>query len=202
MPSPAAQDAPPPQRTSPTGRPMRADARRNRERLLAAAREVFAEKPNDASMDDVARRAGVGIATLFRNFPKRIDLVGALYDEDLDALADRAAELAATRQPWEALTEWLDAFVTFTQAKRTIFAEVIQSFERDPESAQRTRDRIDAAVGTVLERAHAAGEVDPDLTVHDLIQLIGGLVLSVATDDSRTPYLLGLVLRGIRAPGR
>ncbi|RMX06817.1 TetR/AcrR family transcriptional regulator [Pseudothauera nasutitermitis] len=179
---------------------MRLDARRNRERVLLAAREVFAEKQHDASMDDVARRAGVGIGTLFRNFPKRIDLVRALYEEDLQQLGPLAAELAITHKPWEGLVEWLQAFVAFSQANRAIICELSQPSERDPEFDRRAREQIDDAVGNVLDRALAARAVDPDLTPGDLVQLIGGIVLSIAADETRNDYLLNLMLRGIRTP--
>lgn len=182
----------------PTQRATRLDARLNRERLLIAAREIFTEKPLDASMDDVAKRAGVGTGTLFRNFPRRIDLVRAIYEENLEQLGTLAAELSTTREPWEGLVEWLHAFVAFSQANRSIIGEMSQASERDPEFDRRCRAQIDAAIGDVLDRALAARAVDPDLTTGDLVQLIGGIVLSIAADDTRNDYLLKLMLRGIQ----
>lgn len=186
--------------TRPTQRATRLDARLNRERLLVAACEIFAERPLDASMEDVARRAGVGTGTLFRNFPRRIDLVRAIYEESLEKLGTLAAELSATRAPWEALVEWLHAFVIFSQANRAIIGEMSQASERDPAFDRRCRAQVDAAIGDVLDRALAAREVDPGLTVADLVQLIGGIVLSIAADETRNEYLLKLMLRGIRRP--
>ncbi|GGM63000.1 TetR/AcrR family transcriptional regulator [Microbacterium saperdae] len=181
-------------------RAMRADARRNRERLLIAAHEVFTEKPHEASMDDVAKRAGVGTGTLFRNFPTRIDLIRAIYEENLQQLGALAAEISRTREPWEGLVEWLHAFVVFSQMNRAIIGELNQAANHDPEFDRRTTEQIDTAVGNVLKRAHAAHAVDPDLTARDLVQLIGGLVLFMATDDTRNDYLLGLIVRGIQMP--
>src|SRR4051795_4372236 len=97
--------------TTPTSlapeRPKRADARRNYEKLLAAAREAFAERDTEASLDEIARRAGVGIGTLYRHFPTREALLGAIIGEGVRRLGARAADLSATREPGEALEEWL-----------------------------------------------------------------------------------------------
>lgn len=183
-----------------THRATRLDARRNRERLLTAAREIFTENPHEASMDDVAKRAGVGTGTLFRHFPKRIDLIRAIFEENLVQLGTLAADLSTTREPWEGLVEWLHAFVTFSQANRAIIGEMSQPSERDPAFDRRCRSQIDAAIGDVLDRALTARAVDPGLTAGDLVQLIGGMVLSIAADDTRNDYLLRLMLRGIRRP--
>lgn len=186
--------------SAPTQRATRLDARLNRERLLIAAREIFTEKPHDASMDDVAKRAGVGTGTLFRNFPRRIDLVRAIFEENLEQLGTLSAELSTMCEPWEGLVEWLHAFVAFSQANRAIIGEMSQPSERDPAFDRRCRAQIDSAIGDVLDRALAAREVDPDLTAGDLVQLIGGMVLSITPDDTRIDYLLKLLLRGIQRP--
>src|SRR3954463_8355120 len=91
-------------------RPKRADALRNYEKLLAAAREAFTEADRSASLEDIARRAGVGIGTLYRNFPTRADLVEAVYVDEVEALS-RSADESAQRDPWDALTSWLQRFV-------------------------------------------------------------------------------------------
>lgn len=195
-----ATDPPAPGEAASPRRAMRLDARRNRERLLVAAHEIFTEKPRTASMDDVAKRAGVGTGTLFRNFPTRIDLIHAIYEENLQQLGALAAELSNTHEPWAGLVEWLHAFVAFSQTNRAIIAEMNQASNHDPSFDRRTTEQIDSAVGNVLDRAHAAHAVDPDLTARDLVQLIGGIVLFMATDDTRNEYLLGLMLRGIQTP--
>jgi AcrR family transcriptional regulator len=177
---------------------MRADARRNRERVFQVAREMFSEDPHSAGMDEIARRAGVGIGTLYRNFPSRIDLIEAIYREDLAALATLADRLIETRNPWDALAEWLLGFARFTESKRAILGELGQAFEANPDLAAQARHQIDSAALKVLTRAHAAGAVRPDVTAPDLIQLVGGFVLFIAADPERTDHLLGVVLDGLR----
>src|SRR5580700_3557189 len=93
-----------------SGRPLRADAKRNYERLLAAARVVFAEHGGGASMEAIAKEAGVGVGTLYRHFPKRIDIVEAVYREDVDELVRAADALILEMEPWPALVAWLKAF--------------------------------------------------------------------------------------------
>src|SRR3954452_13056733 len=116
--------------TSPTtepvqlsNRPKRADALRNYERLVAAAREAFTEADRSASLEDIARRAGVGIGTLYRHFPTRADLVQAIYVDEVEALSRSAAELAAL-EPWEALTSWLGRFVGYVATKHALADEL------------------------------------------------------------------------------
>lgn len=184
-------------RTDPE-RPMRADARRNRERVFQAAREMFSENPHEAGMDEIAQRAGVGIGTLYRNFPSRIDLIEAIYREDLAVLATLADELIKTRSPWDAMADWLLSFARFTEVKRAILGELGQAFEANPDLAAQARHQIDAAALKVLQRAQAAGTVRLDVTAPDLIQLVGGFVLFIAANPERTDHLLGVVLDGLR----
>src|SRR5689334_8589421 len=100
-------------------RPQRADARRNFDALLAAARDAFAENGTEASLEDIARRAGVGIGTLYRNFPTRQDLFEAVYVEEIDQLGQVAAAVAEL-PPWEALTAWIGQFVSYAATKRAV----------------------------------------------------------------------------------
>src|SRR5919206_353115 len=104
-------------------RPKRADALRNYEKLVAAAREAFTEADRSASLEDIARRAGVGIGTLYRNFPTRADLVQAVYVDEVEALSRSAGELAE-RDPWEALTAWLHRFVGYVATKQALADEL------------------------------------------------------------------------------
>src|SRR6476661_3729301 len=104
-------------------RPMRADARRNYERLLQAARAVLAERGSEASMEEIARRADVGVGTLYRHFRRRIDLVEAVYREDVESLVTLADTVVVNATPWDALVEWLDGFVRYAQAKRVFLTE-------------------------------------------------------------------------------
>src|SRR4051812_10378514 len=99
-----------------TSRPKRADARRNYDRLIAAAREAFTEADRSVSLEDIARRAGVGMGTLYRHFPTRADMIQAVYVEEVEALARSAANLAH-EEPWDALTRWLHGFVGYIATK-------------------------------------------------------------------------------------
>src|ERR671920_227489 len=114
------QTAPPVQLSN---RPKRADALRNYEKLVAAAREAFTEADRSASLEDIARRAGVGIGTLYRNFPTRPDLVEAVYVDEVEALS-RSAEELADLEPWEALTSWLGRFVGYVATKQALSDEL------------------------------------------------------------------------------
>src|SRR3954462_1695679 len=111
-------------------RPKRADALRNYEKLVAAAREAFTEADRSASLEDIARRAGVGIGTLYRNFPTRSDLVEAVYVDEVEGLARSAAELADL-EPWEALSAWLGRFVGYVATKQALSEELFAIADRD-----------------------------------------------------------------------
>jgi AcrR family transcriptional regulator len=180
-------------------RPMRADARRNRARLVHAARTVLAARGSEASFEEIARTADVGVGTLYRHFPRRIDLVEAVYREDVDALVARGDELLATAEPWEALAGWLEAFVAYAAAKRTFLTELHEAFEKNPELAVRSRERIHAATGEVLTRAQKAGFARPDIDQRELMQLVGGMCMAQATTVQQNLGLLTFVLDGIRA---
>src|SRR5205823_2137457 len=111
-------------------RPKRADARRNYEKVLAAAREAFAEGGESTSLEGIARRADVGIGTLYRHFPNRQALVEALYLDEVDEIARSAAELADT-DPWEALNTWFERFIGYMATKQALAAELLNYLDRD-----------------------------------------------------------------------
>ena len=179
-------------------RPMRADALRNRERVLDAARKLFATDESDPSMERIARAAGVGVGTMYRNWPSRSDLVEEVYRDNLAGLAALAEQLEADHEPWDALEQWLRAYLTHAQSKRGMLAELTASFDARPELRSESRRQVLHAATTVLEPAQAAGVVRADLTAADLIQLVSGMVLPALTDPSRSAYLLDVVLAGIR----
>jgi AcrR family transcriptional regulator len=181
-------------------RPRRADASRNRARLVEAARSVFAERGTAATVEEIARAADVGVGTLYRHFPRRIDLVEAVYLEDVEGLVALADELATTVAPWEGLVAWLEGFVRYAQAKRTFLTELHEAFEKSPDLALQSRERIAAAVGTVLSRAQGAGVARPDLDQHDLMQLVGGMCMARNATLEQNQRLLTFLLDGIRAP--
>ncbi|MFI5269942.1 MAG: TetR/AcrR family transcriptional regulator, partial [Chloroflexota bacterium] len=136
---------------------MRADAKRNYERLLQAGREVLSERGSEASMEEIAKRADVGVGTLYRHFPRRIDLVEAVYRKDVDGLVALAEQLGATLDPWQALAEWLVGFVEYGQSKRVFLTELHEAFEKCPDLALSSREKIGGAAAQVLGRAQRAG---------------------------------------------
>ncbi len=181
------------------GRPLRSDARRNRDRLVEAAREVFTARGSEASIEEIAKKADVGVGTLYRHFPRRIDLVEAVYLEDVDGLVSLGAQVIEVAEPWDALVAWLEGFVRYAQAKRTFLTELHEAFEKNPDLALTSREKIRTALGTVLDRASRAGAVRPDLTKDDLMQLVGGMCMARSATLEQNERLLTVVLDGIRA---
>jgi AcrR family transcriptional regulator len=180
-------------------RPMRADARRNYERLVAAARDVFAAEGDGASMEAVARKAEVGVGTLYRHFPKRIDLVEAVYTTDVDELVEAAEEAVDSLGPWEAVVAFLEAFVRYAQSKRTFLNELREAFEEHPDLKLASRERIDAATNLVVRRGQEAGVVRADVEGADVTQLLGPMCTSPTITREQTSRLLPMILDGLKA---
>lgn len=175
-------------------RPLRADARRNFEAIIASARTVFGESGADASLEEIARQAGVGIATLYRNFPNRSDLLEAVYFDEVEALGTTAQDLADL-PPWDALVGWLRRFASYSATKKAI----IDSLNRDTDAFRAARDALYAAGEPVLARAQAAGAARADTTIDDVMRLILGVLSTGVTGDDQRERMLGLALDGIRA---
>lgn len=178
---------------------MRADARRNYERLLAAADEVFSERGVDASLEEVARRAGVGIGTFYRHFPSRRELTEALVRDWAEDLARQARGLAEKYEPAEALAEWLRAIAVHTTRYREMKAALIAN--GDPELKSYCRDVVEQAGESILKPAVAAGEVRDDVTAIELLRFANAIVLATekAPDPSvEADRMLDIVLAGIR----
>jgi len=183
-------------------RPMRADARRNYARLVEAAREVFSARGSEASIEEIAKRADVGVGTLYRHFPRRIDLVEAVYREDVDGLVTLADQVSDELEPWDALVAWLEGFVRYAQTKRTFLTELHEAFEKNPALALTSREKMRGAAGTVLVGAQQAEAARSDLDAADLMQLVGGMCMARNATLPQNQRLLTLVLDGIRAsPG-
>jgi AcrR family transcriptional regulator len=181
-------------------RPQRADARRNYDLLVTAARDVFAAEGEGASMEAVARKAGVGVGTLYRHFPKRIELVEAVYTTDVDELIQTAEEAVATLEPWPAVVAFLEAFVRYAQSKRTFLNELREAFEEHPDLRLASRERIDAATELVIRRAQDAGVVRADVAGADVTQLLGPMCTSPTITTEQTVRLLPMILDGMRPP--
>ncbi|WP_225095115.1 TetR/AcrR family transcriptional regulator [Streptomyces sp. CoH27] len=174
-------------------RPHRKDAARNYDALLAAAREAFAEHGSDASLEDIARRAGVGIGTLYRNFPTRRDLFESVYADDVNALCQAAVEIA-DREPWEALTAWLDRFAGYMVTKRA----VREALNDESEIFQSCRESMYSAGGPLLERAQQAGVARADMDFGDLLRMVAGITATAFDDDAQRDRVLAIALDGVR----
>src|SRR4051812_29498948 len=178
-------------------RPKRADALRNYERLLAAAREAFMEADRSASLEDIARRAGVGIGTLYRNFPTRADLIEAVYVDEVEAISRSAAQLA-DRPPWEALSAWLHRFLGYVATKQALAEELFAVADRNAEVFASSRTALHAAGEPLLRRAQEAGEVRADANIEDVIRMVGGIAKMPAAEPAEIERVLSLALDGLR----
>jgi AcrR family transcriptional regulator len=177
-------------------RPQRADARRNYEKLVSAAREVFAQDGTSASLEDIARRAQVGIGTLYRHFPTRQHLLEAVYLDEVEAICRSAAGLADLA-PWDALEAWLREFVGFAATKRALAQEMLATIGSDAEVFRTCREAISAAGDELLGRAQAAGVVRADANFMDIGRLLGGIA-SIQSDPEQIERILEIVLDGLR----
>jgi len=178
-------------------RPKRADARRNYEKLLAAAREAFAEQGTAATLEDIAARAGVGIGTLYRHFPTRPDLLEAVYLDEVQAIC-ASAEKYADLPPWEALSGWLREFVAFAATKRALAEEMFTYIDRDAELFKSCAQGIYGAGEPLLKRAQEAGEVRTDTDVSDVTKMIAGIAAIRTTDPEQIDRIVAVALDGLR----
>jgi AcrR family transcriptional regulator len=178
-------------------RPKRADARRNYEKVLAAAREAFAEGGESTALEEIARRAGVGIGTLYRHFPNRQALLEALYVDEVEEVC-RSAEQLDGADPWEALNGWFVRFIGYLATKQALAAELLNYLDRDAQLFQASRAALFEAGEPLLERAQEAGVVRPDVEIADVIQMVIGIAKIPAGDPGRTEHILRIALDGLR----
>jgi len=158
----------------PTRKP-RADAARNRERVLEAAKVVFSAGGPEASLEAVARTAGVGIGTLYRHFPTREALFEAVYRHEVQHLADLAERLKQQAQPIEALRQWMRSNVKFVATKKGMSAALALAAYKNSELFSYSFDRLTRAVGGLLDQAIAAGDIRADITSEDLLRALVGM---------------------------
>jgi AcrR family transcriptional regulator len=183
-------------------RPKRADARRNYEKVLVAAREAFAERGTSTSLEEIARRAEVGIGTLYRNFPNRQALLEAVYVDEVDNLCRSAAEFDAL-PPWDAFVAWTHRLVGYLATKQALAHELLEYVDRDAPLFRTCRESLLSAGQPLLDRAQQAGELRPDTDLWEIIQLVGGLAKIPAAEPSQLDHMLQIALDGLRyrAPG-
>ena len=182
----------------PHDRPLRADARRNYERLVVAAREAFTEHGAEAHLDDIARRANVGPGTLYRHFPNREVLLAAVYRDDVEALTARADELAERLPPWDALDAWLRLQLEYIKAKRGLGSAVKTMLSNDSETLAWCRDTMRAALRRLLTSAQEAGAVRADVDATEVLRLVHGVGIASEPVPDQADRLLTLVLDGLR----
>jgi AcrR family transcriptional regulator len=158
-----------------TTRRPRTDAIRNRERVLEAAKVVFSAGGPDASLEAVARQAGVGIGTLYRHFPTREALFEAVYRREVEHLAELAEQLKAEMPPVDALRHWLRSNVEFVATKKGMSAALALAVNNSSELTAYSFERLTKAVGRLLDRAIAAGEIRADISPEDLLRALVGM---------------------------
>jgi AcrR family transcriptional regulator len=187
----------------PADRGMRADAKRNYQKLLTAAAEAFAERgADDVSLEEIAKRAGVGIGTLYRHFPNRQALLEAVYRDQVEALRARAEELVATKPPAEALATWLRDLVDFGRTKRMLTSAMLTTVTQDSEVMTSSRQMMRRADADILSSAQQAGVVRADADPADLMRLVHAISMTTewaGDDNEQADRLLALVLDGLRS---
>jgi AcrR family transcriptional regulator len=156
-------------------RKPRTDALRNRDRLLEAARTVFSAGGAEASLEAVAKTAGVGIGTLYRHFPTREALFEAVYRHEVQQLADLAKRLEKEAEPIEALRQWMRSFVRFVATKKGMSVALAFAVSKDSDLFSYSSDLLTRAVGGLLNRAGAAGEIRNDISAEDLLRALVGM---------------------------
>ncbi len=156
-------------------RKPRADAVRNRERVLEAAKTVFNAGGPEASLEAVAKRAGVGIGTLYRHFPTREDLFEAVYRREVEQLSELAEHLRSAKDPVEALRRWLRSAVEFVATKKGMSAALALTYQSSSELAAFSMDRLTKAIGSLLARAVEAGQMRADVSPEDLLRALIGM---------------------------
>jgi AcrR family transcriptional regulator len=181
-----------------TERPKRADARRNYEKVLTAARQAFAEGGESTALEEIARRADVGIGTLYRHFPNRQALLEALYVDEVDEMCRSAAEQLDGSDPWDALNGWFERFIAYVGTKRALAAELSNYLDQDAALFQGCRTSLFEAGEPLLKRAQDAGVVRPDVTIGEVIQMVVGIAKIPTTDPEQNAHILRVALDGLR----
>jgi AcrR family transcriptional regulator len=196
------QDADRSQKPATGARTLRVDAERNRERVVEAAREVFAEQGLDASTNEIARRAGVGVATLFRRFPTKDDLVAAAFAEKMHAYSEAIDEALADPDPWNGFCTYMER-VCRMQADDRGFADVLTMTFPTAEAFEEERNRSANALGELLDRAKASGRLRADFAHQDvpLILMANAGVVTATRDAAPEAWrrLLGYLLQSFAA---
>jgi AcrR family transcriptional regulator len=182
------------------GRPVRADARRNRERLLEAAVRAFASDGADVTLEAIAKTAGVGIGTLYRHFPTRDALVEAAYRQELGHLCDAVPGLLRSLAPDEATRAWMDRFIDYMTTKRYMAGALQAVIASGGDPYAESRARLIAAITTLLTAGISAGTIRADVEPNDVLLALSGVSLAAGAPDQREQAgrLLNLLVDGLR----
>lgn len=181
-------------------RPLRADAQRNRDRLLAVAVRAFSENGPGATLEAIAKEAGVGIGTLYRHFPTREALVEAAYRNELARLCDAAGELLTSLPPDEATRDWMDRFVDYMTTKRGMADALRAVIASGGNPFSESRDQLFGAIGTLLDAGVADGTIRSDVEPGDVLTSLSGISLTTGEPDQRdqASRMLDLLMDGLR----
>jgi AcrR family transcriptional regulator len=182
------------------GRAPRADAVRNRERLLQVASDAFARDGIEASLERIAKDAGVGVGTLYRHFPNRDALMEAVYRHNLDQLVSEAEELLATKPPVEALAEWVQRFPAFVTTKKGLAPHLKTVISADSDLFTSSQEKLRSTMTRLLDAAAADGSIRPDVDPGDVIRALAGVCMTgdASTSPDQTRRLAGLLMDGLR----
>jgi AcrR family transcriptional regulator len=186
--------------TTDATRVMRADAQRNRDKLLATAVDLFASSGHDVSLEAIAKKAGVGIGTLYRHFPTREALVEAAYRSEVDRLCDSAEELLHDHPPDQALAEWMDRFVSYAAAKRGMKGALQGVVASGSPLFADAREQLRGAIATLLDAGKAAGTIRKDADPEDVLRATGS-VWQLSDEpgwQDQARRILGLLIDGLR----
>jgi AcrR family transcriptional regulator len=181
-------------------RKPRADALRNRARILEVAKQVFTRRGAEASMDEIAKRAKIGPGTLYRHFPTRDDLLAAVYISEVEKLAEAQRKFSAELPPIEALRAWMSVFIDYIAAKK-IIAPALNAMAGGPLQVYEQTNRVmEEAANTLARRAVASGDLRPDVDPMDMLRAIYGVSAAGAAEDSseKARRFIDVVIQGSR----
>ncbi|WP_433758431.1 TetR family transcriptional regulator [Nocardia sp. CA-135398] len=182
-----------------TGRPMRADARRNYERIVTSAREAFAEQGPNSPLEEIARRAGVGIGTLYRHFPSREELIEAVYRSSIEQLSARAHELLENHSATEAFEMWLREQVQWVMDNRSLATTLKAGMDKGSPTFTLCRSLITDAAAALLHAAQDSGDIRRDIEPRDLLRFGHGIGVACETVPEAADRMLDVTLDGLRA---
>jgi AcrR family transcriptional regulator len=178
---------------------LRADARQNHARLIAAATQTFGEKGAGAPLEEIARRAGVGIGTLYRHFPTRLDLQAAVFRTQVSTVCGKGDELLQTEPPEQAFATWMRSLAAYLITKRGLSKALIEAVGAESELIKSCWMAMRDTTERLLASAQQAGAIRSDVTATDVVRLIHGVAVSTEKQPDRAELLLSVTLDGLRA---